>query len=161
VTTIRAHPPVETPAGLVVALPPLDHSPHYGSCNCLADSSECCRESCRCHLNPPVVFALAVPCPHCLGRGIEPVEVMTHAHDLKPCSRCGREGWVHHGDYQVLEVLSIKRGGDLWNRGERAVWPGIDGQGFSLVDVDGSFVVLGDLPGAVPGGVALVVEAQK
>jgi hypothetical protein len=155
-TTIKAAPPVETPTGLIVALPPLDHSSHYGSCNCLADSSECCRENCRCHLNPSDVFALAVPCPTCDGtRGGGKVVAGS---GFCVCFDCDGEGWVHHGDYRVLEVLPIIDGDVIapsypddsivveHATGKRQVWR------------DSRYTELLDLPGAVPGGVALIVE---
>jgi hypothetical protein len=157
-TTIKAAPPVETPTGLIVALPPLDHSSHYGSCNWLADSSECCRENCRCHLNPSDVFALAVPCPTCDGtRGGGKVVAGS---GFCVCFDCDGEGWVHHGDYRVLGVLPIRV--DYTDHGTPSIivmgkWMTSSGKVF-YVPADGKLPTQIDLPGAVPGGVALIVE---
>jgi hypothetical protein len=140
-TTIRAHPPVETPAGLMVALPP---------CEICAELKALGFAERRC-TRPPLkadVFALAVLCPMCEG----------DSDPRWPCPpklNC-QNGYVHHGDYRVLDVLPIvnEEHGDglpdhLCRRDDGRV---------TLVR-DGSFVTpFLDLPAAVPGGVALVVE---
>jgi hypothetical protein len=151
-TTIRAHPPVETPAGPMVALPPVARRTFnggHGATVMVAPDT------------PPDVFALAVPCPTCEGTG----RIVRPWGDEHPCPACRmivqlgqRHGWVLHGDYRVLRVLPIVTNNDTWPASD--VLSATDG--CHIFRYDGR---LGwnrgesiDLPGAVPGGVALVVE---
>jgi hypothetical protein len=100
--------------------------------------------------DPPTdVFALAVPCPHTRRNG---PTGGTYDHRFEDCPE-----WVHHGDYRVLEVLPIRGDG----RGQP--WPGphveVIGNGSWLwTSTDSGDCTQIDLPGAVPGGVALIVE---
>jgi hypothetical protein len=132
---------VETPAGLMVALPPCETCRGEGVTGRTRtgypqDPALRCPD---CH---PDVFALAVPCSY---------ETATAPETGHTC-----DGYVHHGDYRVLDVLPIvnEEHGDglpdhLCRRDDGRV---------TLVR-DGSFVTpFLDLPAAVPGGVALVVE---
>jgi hypothetical protein len=136
-TTIRAHVPVETPAGLMVALPPCGQS--------------LCRDGCTCLPAPPDVFALAVPCSY---------ETATAPETGHTC-----DGYVHHGDYRVLDVMPIvdantPDGRRHWKQHvikmvhQTAVLERHTDHG--TWDSWQSYVI--DLPAAVPGGVALVVE---
>jgi hypothetical protein len=130
-TIIRAHVPVETPAGLVVALPP---------CKVCADLKAIgvAERACTRH---PDVFDLAVPCPTCHGD-----------YSYRECEACGN-GRALYGRYRVLEVLHRIRRTNLYPEHADA---------FSLLG-DRSHIVIdhADLPAAVPGGVALIVEAVK
>jgi hypothetical protein len=168
-TTIRAHVPVETPAGLMVALPPscrLPNCPDVAAA--VAEGSPLCAD-CPGDSNdpPPDVFALAVPCPTCDGAG--PVDALFQGGmGCVTCTELVPEwpghtrptGWVHHGDYRVLQVLPITLRGHhdtgvrpailVENAVSRRKWFGT---------VDGATVELPDLPAAVPGGVALIVGA--
>jgi hypothetical protein len=132
-TTIRAHEPVETPAGLVVALPP---------CEICAELKALGFAERRC-TRPPLkadVFDLAVPSHICNRIG----------------PNFGKWEYVSHGRYRVLDVLPIvdEEHGDglsdnLCRRDDGKV---------TLVR-DGSFVTpFFDLPAVVPGGIALIVE---
>jgi hypothetical protein len=152
-TTIRAHPPVETPLGLVIALPT---PPCVNGCD--APFAVCCSV---CNSDATVdVFALAVPCPTCTpphkGGSIN------WAGRLVPCHGCEGSGWVHHGDYRVLEVLPLV--GDGYVAGDCDYIELVDGGEVELWRWDAELddhrrTDLGDgiLPGAVPGGCALVV----
>jgi hypothetical protein len=166
VTTIKAAPPAETPAGLVVAPPPKSEWP-LSMFECRECDSEyrtsCIKKSCTDLTGD--VFALAVPCPTC--GGLSTVPQMSSAgeylHEI-PCPvsyGCNGSGWVHHGDYRVLEVLPIVAGlGRLDDPMPRlcVVTDAGERNGVYLLR---PFVYPSpriDLPGAVPGGVALAVE---
>jgi hypothetical protein len=147
-TTIRVHPPVETPAGLIVALPPCDGS--Y-ECPTAVHIEGCYRSTVSSNgLAPPDVFALAVPCPN-----------NDYHQEMHGCKRCRGTDWMHHGDYRVLEVLPIVAGlGRLDDPMPRlcVVTDAGERNGVYLLR---PFVYPSpriDLPGAVPGGVALIVE---
>jgi hypothetical protein len=149
-TPIRAHVPMETPAGPMVALPPCDgHIDEPGEmCACLWDRPA-----------PPDVFALAVPCPTPL--------IVADGWDHSWCGRdparpvkC-QNGWVHHGDYRVLDVLAIVDGfGKVDDPMPRlcVITDAGDRNGVYLLRpfVHPSPTI--DIPAAVPGGVALIVE---
>jgi hypothetical protein len=147
--TIRAHVPVETPAGLVVALPPCDGS--YG-CPTAVHVEGCYQTTAAAPtgLTSANVFALAVPCPT-----QDPLDGRQ-----RNCRKCNGTGWVHQGDYRVLDVLPIEDGDrvsppDYYSttgyiiRSARSDLPGMREHW-----AEGPI----DLPGAVPGGVALIVE---
>jgi hypothetical protein len=144
-TTIRAHVPVEAPAGLLVALPPLLPHPSDGEMVPAADEYDI-----------GAVFDLAVPCPTCDGVG-----VILGAQPPPLDCECD-DGWVLHGRYRALDVLPITNGdhdADFIQIGsDGAAWlhrmrqPTGIGRGWISTR-------LGNLPAAVPGGIALIVEA--
>jgi hypothetical protein len=158
VTTIRAHPPVETPAGLVVALPPEFSGEGVGSKIGETDSNRpTAGRNAGTDPTVPDVFALAVPCPTCDGKGVrlDPSHVaraffavLDHGSGAGvkhlTCRECEGSGWVHHGDYRVLSVHSV----------ERSPLAGVPFVSLAT----GNTLDISNVPGAVPGGVALVVE---
>jgi hypothetical protein len=156
VTTIRVHPPVETPAGLVVALPPEFSGEGVGSKIGETDSNRpTAGRNAGTDPTVPDVFALAVPCPTCDGATEHWWKYLP-----TPCESCDREGWVHHGDYRVLRVVPLVEDADdlpdpveCIDIGELGCryWPegGVE---------ESDALILGPVPGAVPGGVALIVE---
>lgn len=164
-TTIKAAPPVETPAGLVVALPPCETcAPNSGGViqRQWPDGGLTVWPCTDCSL--PDVFALAVPCPTCGGIGWynRPGLVIPDT-----CEACNGSGWVHHADYRVLEVLPIRLDGydDDPAFDNNLVYIGIEETGeagllviFYGPDEEYCKIDHALLPGAVPGGVALVVE---
>jgi hypothetical protein len=127
-TTIRAHVPVETPAGLVVALPPDTKPPFWP------------------------VFDLAVPCPNDTdGDG--------------DCWMCVRNPNAHlHGRYRVLDVRPIVGPHSQRTDVVRYVQVMSDGVYLmrrSMKKQPNHYRRMGytiNLPAAVPGGVALIVE---
>jgi hypothetical protein len=164
-TTIRAHVPVETPAGLMVALPPscrLPNCPDVAAA--VAEGSPLCAD-CPGDSNdpPPDVFALAVPCPTCDGAG--PVDALFQGGmGCVTCTELVPEwpghtrptGWVHHGDYRVLDVLPIV--GPHFQRTEVTRYLFVSLRKILLRNRTAGTVTSIDLPAAVPGGVALIVE---
>jgi hypothetical protein len=78
-TTIRAHVPVETPAGLVVALPPA----RFGTRECVI---------------PGTVFTLAVPCY------VRQQDEWLHDGQPFPCPRCQGTDWLINGRYRILSI---------------------------------------------------------
>jgi hypothetical protein len=133
-TTIRAHVPVETPAGLVVAFPPA--AAIFSVTGAIHQDYQ--------------EFDLAVPCPTC----VIPPE-MAGLFVLVVCPDC-RDGYVLHGRYRVLDVLPVC---DDQSFGIRCVW--IDGDDVAWLVEDYADQTAIDLPAAVPGGVALIVEAVE
>jgi hypothetical protein len=145
-TTIRAHVPVETPAGLMVALPPCqqplcrDGRLHHPDAPYI-DMGPC---PCR-----PDVFALAVPCPT-----QDPLDGRR-----RNCRKCNGTGWVLHGRYRVLDVLPIvEYVDDCTDSIDLIECVGINGPSLWRADNDWAPWCDIDLPVAVPGGVALIVE---
>jgi hypothetical protein len=154
VTTIRAHPPVETPAGLVVALPPEFSGEGVGSKIGETDSNRpTAGRNAGTDPTVPDVFALAVPCPTCDGATEHWWKYLP-----TPCESCDREGWVHHGDYRVLEVLPIYEGVPRGEIDAVALLQTHDGPAWFIWRWDDADAIPIDLPGAVPGGAALIVE---
>ena len=146
-TTIRAHPPVETPAGLVVALPPCETCGNTGVVRGVLVADVIDKRPCpNCR---PDVFALAVPCPKwdwLDGR-------------RRNCRHCNGTGHRHHGDYRVLKVLPILH----WSQNDEEAPPCISAghrntKVYLCVGRFGGTPI--DLPGAVPGGAALIVERE-
>jgi hypothetical protein len=133
-TTIRAHVPVETPAGLVVALPPDTKPPFWP------------------------VFDLAVPCPKCGGSSYIPSPTVPNR-KLNCC-----DGWVLHGRYRVLDVRPIVGPHSQRTDVVRYVQVMSDGVYLmrrSMKKQPNHYRRMGytiNLPAAVPGGVALIVE---
>jgi hypothetical protein len=154
-TTIRAHIPVETPAGLMVALPPCDGS--YG-CSTAVHIDGCYAS--RYPNTPPDVFDLAVPCRNCLRD--MPGYILSGGNEWKLPDgrfvwRCDcQDGWVHHGDYRVLDVLPIV--GPHFQRTEVTRYLFVSLRKILLRNRTAGTVTSIDLPAAVPGGVALIVE---
>jgi hypothetical protein len=146
VTTIRAHPPVETPAGLVVALPPEFSGEGVGSKIGETDSNRpTAGRNAGTDPTVPDVFDLAVPCHR------------DHDRWLLTCLACNGTQCVLHGRYRVLEMLPIVA--DIF-RAEDLDDVGYLYDGGALLIFRGDLIVAKDiyLPGAVPGGVALIVE---
>jgi hypothetical protein len=137
-TTIRAHVPVETPAGLMVALPPGTMHPKP-----VAPLARLAWKE------PPDVFDLAVPCPT-----QDPLDGRR-----RNCRKCNGTGWVLHGRYRVLDVLPIvEYVDDCTDSIDLIECVGINGPSLWRADNDWAPWCDIDLPVAVPGGVALIVE---
>jgi len=137
-TTIRAHVPVETVAGLVVAL-----TESQAETYCDIDS------------RPGDVFDLAVPCPTCGGGGTDWCDVCSPEHSIG-CVTCQASGYVLHGRYRVLPdgVLPIVRHSFYeCNRGNHVC---VSGELWTLIFDRRTHPI--DLPAAAPGGVALIAE---
>jgi hypothetical protein len=144
--TIRAHVPVETPAGLLVVLPPdMFGLPPF-------------------EWEPPDVFDLAVPCLTCGGGGTDWCDVCEPEHSFG-CVTCQASGYVLHGRYRVLDVLPIVGGVDTPGvrslvLGQRSIAG--DSRHIAIAGPPKGGVVewtwIEPLPAAVPGGVGLIVE---
>jgi hypothetical protein len=145
VIAIRATIPVETPAGLMTVLQPVGGG-------------------WRQYLPPGFTFDLAVPCETCRGTG--ELSIDFRPGDVIPCHGCaGRGAWVH-GHYRVLEVLRITNRRHMPDLGPQVTVNPATGTIRLRRERDHADDQFGhrysddfiDLPGAVPGAVALIVE---
>jgi hypothetical protein len=69
-----------------------------------------------------------------------------------------RHGWVLHGHYRALEVLPIVAGVPRGEIDAVALIQTHDGPAWFIWRWDDADAIPIDLPGAVPGGAALIVE---
>jgi len=163
-TTIRAHVPVETPAGLLVALPLPTEYPvaiNPGPLQQMTSASASTTPGVSwTALSIPDEFDLAVPCPHDCERfgGKVPGRERGSNWDWVPCW-CDGTGWVLHAQFRVIDVLRITDRRLMPDRAAQITVNPATGRvryrGSALSGDD--FVI--DLPNATPGGVALVVES--
>jgi hypothetical protein len=102
---------VETPAGLLVALPPCPDDCHEGWHAIPPDSAERCKACPRSYFGD--VFDLAVPCY------VRQQDEWLHDGQPFPCPRCHGTDWLINGRYRVLSIT------DEWPTGAPAVLGGV------------------------------------